>query len=36
MCLKGKIAVITGAGQVPGEGIGKGRATTIRGGARLG
>ena len=30
MRLEGKIAVIIGAGQSPGEGIGNGRATTIR------
>src|ERR1700691_4394978 len=30
MRLKGKIAVIVGAGQSPGEGIGNGRATALR------
>ena len=30
MRLEGKIAVIVGAGQSPGEGIGNGRATTLR------
>ncbi len=30
MRLKGKVAVIIGAGQSPGEGIGNGRATTLR------
>ena len=30
MRLEGKIAVIIGAGQSPGEGIGNGRATTLR------
>src|SRR5215471_72714 len=29
-CLEGKVAVIIGAGQSPGEGIGNGRATTLR------
>jgi hypothetical protein len=31
MRLEGKVAVIVGAGQSPGEGIGNGRATTRRG-----
>ena len=30
MRLEGKVAVIVGAGQSPGEGIGNGRATTLR------
>jgi NAD(P)-dependent dehydrogenase (short-subunit alcohol dehydrogenase family) len=30
MRLEGKVAVIVGAGQSPGEGIGNGRATTFR------
>jgi NAD(P)-dependent dehydrogenase (short-subunit alcohol dehydrogenase family) len=30
MRLEGKVAVIIGAGQSPGEGIGNGRATTLR------
>ena len=30
MRLEGKIAVIVGAGQSPGEGMGNGRATTLR------
>jgi hypothetical protein len=30
MRLKGKVAVIVGAGQSPGEGIGNGRETTLR------
>ena len=30
MRLEGKIAVIVGAGQSPGEGTGNGRATTLR------
>jgi hypothetical protein len=29
MRLEGKVAVIVGAGQSPGEGIGNGRATTL-------
>ena len=30
MRLEGKLAIIVGAGQSPGEGIGNGRATTLR------
>jgi NAD(P)-dependent dehydrogenase (short-subunit alcohol dehydrogenase family) len=30
MRLEGKIAIVVGAGQSPGEGIGNGRATTLR------
>src|SRR5690242_21725440 len=30
MRLEGKVAIIVGAGQSPGEGIGNGRATTLR------
>ena len=30
MRLKGKVAVVIGAGQSPGEGIGNGRATALR------
>jgi NAD(P)-dependent dehydrogenase (short-subunit alcohol dehydrogenase family) len=30
MRLQGKIAIIIGAGQGPGEGLGNGRATTLR------
>ena len=30
MRLEGKVAVIIGAGQSPGEGVGNGRATTLR------
>ena len=39
MRLEGKVAIIMGAGQSPGEGIGNGRATALRfaqEGARLG
>jgi NAD(P)-dependent dehydrogenase (short-subunit alcohol dehydrogenase family) len=30
MRLKGKVAIVVGAGQSPGEGLGNGRATVIR------
>ena len=30
MRLKGKVAIVIGAGQSPGEGMGNGRATVIR------
>ena len=30
MCLKDKVAIVIGAGQSPGEGLGNGRATVLR------